>query len=50
VINHPPRLEEGIRINPTLAQLDRLTQRPKMINEMCADVLTTEHPETSAGH
>jgi hypothetical protein len=40
--NYAPCLAKSVRLDPTLAQLRRLTQGPKMINEVRADILTAE--------
>jgi hypothetical protein len=50
LINNAPGLGERLRINATLAQVDGLAQRPKMINEINGGVLAAEQPKTPAGH
>jgi hypothetical protein len=44
LINNASGLGQSIGINPTLTQLDRFAQSPKMINKMRADVFAVEQP------
>jgi hypothetical protein len=50
LIDNALRLGQDVRVDSSLAELDRLAQGTKMIDKMGTDILAVEQTETPADH